>query len=217
VTQGPVGLYFARSLPMETTPDTNKIPEKLFYKAAEVCQITDTQPYVLRFWESEFPQLASEKNRSGQRVYRREDIDLVFRIKKLLYQEEYTIAGARKAIDEGRETIVETLPQAPRARRAPVEDDEEPFPERAMPVPLTPPAPPAPQAPLFGESRPESPETPVNAAANDEAARYRGLYEETLATLANVKGDLARTDTHLDALRERNRRLAARIEAALET
>ena len=83
---------------METTPTTNKIPEKLFYKAAEVCQITDTQPYVLRFWESEFPQLASEKNRSGQRVYRREDIDLVFRIKKLLYQEEYTIAGNKNNV-----------------------------------------------------------------------------------------------------------------------
>ena len=65
---------------MEQT--TSEIPEKLFYKAADVCQITDTQPYVLRFWESEFPQLASEKNRSGQRVYRREDIDLVFKIKE---------------------------------------------------------------------------------------------------------------------------------------
>ena len=101
---------------MEQT--TTEIPEKLFYKAAEVCQITDTQPYVLRFWESEFPQLASEKNRSGQRVYRRADIDLVFRIKKLLYQEEYTIAGARKAIDDDRHDDRRAHPRS-KARSAP--------------------------------------------------------------------------------------------------
>ena len=104
-----------------------EIPEKLFYKAAEVCQITDTQPYVLRFWESEFPQLASEKNRSGQRVYRRSDIDLVFKIKTLLYQDEYTIAGARRAIDADVATIVEPPPVKSRGRQAaPVVEEEEP-------------------------------------------------------------------------------------------
>ena len=78
----------------------SEIPHKLFYKIGEVCQYTDTQPYVLRFWESEFPNLAPEKNRSGQRVYRRDDIELILRIKKLLYDEEYTIAGARKRLEE---------------------------------------------------------------------------------------------------------------------
>ena len=76
------------------------IPKKLFYKIGEVCEITDTQPYVLRFWESEFPQLAPRKNRSGQRVYQRKDIDTVIRIKKLLYEEEYTIAGARRKLED---------------------------------------------------------------------------------------------------------------------
>ena len=76
------------------------IPNKLFYKIGEVCELTDTQPYVLRFWESEFPQLAPRKNRSGQRVYQRKDIDTVIRIKKLLYEEEYTIAGARRKLEE---------------------------------------------------------------------------------------------------------------------
>lgn len=80
--------------------DVAEFPEKVHYKAAEVCRYTDTQPYVLRFWESEFPHLAPEKNRSGQRVYRRKDIELVLKIKKLLYEEEYTIAGARKRLDE---------------------------------------------------------------------------------------------------------------------
>jgi len=81
---------------MEQT--TTDIPEKLFYKAAEVCQITDTQPYVLRFWESEFPQLAPKKSRNGQRIYRRKDVDLVLQIKRLLYEEGFTIAGARKKL-----------------------------------------------------------------------------------------------------------------------
>jgi DNA-binding transcriptional MerR regulator len=93
------------------------VPDKLFYKAAEVCELTDTQPYVLRFWESEFPQLASEKNRSGQKVYRRQDIDLILRIKKLLYEEEYTIAGARKAIDAGEATVIVEPPVQRKGRR----------------------------------------------------------------------------------------------------
>ena len=76
-----------------------EIPEKHFYKIGEVCQYTDTQPYVLRFWESEFPQLAPQKNRTGQRVYSRRDIDLIMTIKQLLYGEEYTIAGARKHLE----------------------------------------------------------------------------------------------------------------------
>jgi DNA-binding transcriptional MerR regulator len=76
----------------------DEIPRKLFYKIGEVCQLTDTQPYVLRFWESEFPQLAPSKSRSGQRLYRRKDVDLVLEIKQLLYQEGYTIAGARKKL-----------------------------------------------------------------------------------------------------------------------
>jgi DNA-binding transcriptional MerR regulator len=76
----------------------DEIPRKLFFKIGEVCQLTDTQPYVLRFWESEFSQLAPNKSSSGQRLYRRKDIDLVLEIKKLLYEEGFTIAGARKKL-----------------------------------------------------------------------------------------------------------------------
>ena len=72
---------------------------KTSYKIGEVCRLTDTQPYVLRFWESEFPTLAPQKSRTGQRLYRREDIELVLCIKKLLYEESYTIAGARKQLE----------------------------------------------------------------------------------------------------------------------
>ena len=76
-----------------------KIPNKLFFKIGEVCEITDTQPYVLRYWESEFPALAPAKNSSGQRIYRRRDIETVLRIKQLLYEEGFTIAGAKKRLE----------------------------------------------------------------------------------------------------------------------
>ena len=76
-----------------------KIPNKLFFKIGEVCEITDTQPYVLRYWESEFPSLAPAKNSSGQRIYRRRDIETVLRIKQLLYDEGFTIVGAKKRIE----------------------------------------------------------------------------------------------------------------------
>jgi DNA-binding transcriptional MerR regulator len=76
-----------------------KVPNKLFFKIGEVCEITDTQPYVLRYWESEFPALAPAKNSSGQRIYRRRDIETVMRIKELLYEEGFTIAGAKKRLE----------------------------------------------------------------------------------------------------------------------
>ena len=76
-----------------------RIPNKLFFKIGEVCEITDTQPYVLRYWESEFPSLAPAKNSSGQRIYRRRDIETVLRIKQLLYDEGFTIAGAKKRLE----------------------------------------------------------------------------------------------------------------------
>jgi DNA-binding transcriptional MerR regulator len=85
-----------------------KIPNKLFFKIGEVCEITDTQPYVLRYWESEFPALAPAKNSSGQRIYRRRDIETVLRIKQLLYEEGFTIAGAKKRLDAEMAGRVET-------------------------------------------------------------------------------------------------------------
>ena len=74
--------------------------KKLFYKIGEVCKITNTEPYVLRYWETEFPFLAPQKNKSGQRIYKESDIEMVFMIKKLLYEDCYTIAGARKKLEQ---------------------------------------------------------------------------------------------------------------------
>ena len=74
------------------------IPEKLFFKIGEVCDITGVQAHVLRYWESEFPMLAPQKNRAGQRTYRKRDVEMVLRIKELLYEDQYTIAGAKKRL-----------------------------------------------------------------------------------------------------------------------
>ncbi|HEY0006782.1 MAG TPA: MerR family transcriptional regulator [Pyrinomonadaceae bacterium] len=74
------------------------IPEKLFFKIGEVCEITGVQAHVLRYWESEFPMLAPQKNRAGQRTYRKRDVEMALRIKELLYDDQYTIAGAKKKL-----------------------------------------------------------------------------------------------------------------------
>jgi DNA-binding transcriptional MerR regulator len=181
---------------MIVEPTQVDVPDKLFYKAQEVCQLTDTQPYVLRFWESEFPQLAAEKNRTGQRVYRRQDIDLILRIKKLLYEEEYTIAGARKVLEDGSEVA---LPAEPRPRRRTE-------PERAAPE--------ASEAPLFPEREPVAADAFL--PSGEDAKHYRELYENALRSIDELKSDLARTATSRDILRERTRRLAARLESTLE-
>lgn len=74
------------------------IPEKIFFKIGEVCDIVDVQAHVLRYWETEFPMLSPQKNRSGQRSYRRRDVEVALRIKELLYDELFTIAGAKKKL-----------------------------------------------------------------------------------------------------------------------
>src|ERR1700716_4133012 len=74
------------------------IPEKLFFKIGEVCELAGVQAHVLRYWESEFPMLAPQKNRAGQRVYRKRDVEMALRVKELLYEDQYTIAGAKKRL-----------------------------------------------------------------------------------------------------------------------
>jgi len=74
------------------------IPEKIFFKIGEVCDLVGVQAHVLRYWETEFPMLSPQKNRSGQRTYRRRDVEIALRIKELLYDELFTIAGAKKKL-----------------------------------------------------------------------------------------------------------------------
>jgi len=73
--------------------------EGRLYKIGEVCKIAEVQPYVLRYWETEFPPLAPNKSGGGQRLYTRREIDIILRIKQLLYSEGFTIAGAKKKLD----------------------------------------------------------------------------------------------------------------------
>jgi len=74
------------------------IPEKIFFKIGEVCDLVGVQAHVLRYWETEFPMLSPQKNRSGQRSYRRRDVEIALRIKELLYDDLFTIAGAKKKL-----------------------------------------------------------------------------------------------------------------------
>ena len=79
---------------------TNKDTEikKLYYSISEVCQLTGLKSYVLRYWETEFRELKPPKNRAGNRTYRKKDIDTIIKIKELLYDKKFTIAGARNQL-----------------------------------------------------------------------------------------------------------------------
>lgn len=79
---------------------TGELPEQALFRIGEVSRLTATKTFVLRFWESEFPMLQPVKSPSGHRLYRRQDIETVFEIKRLLYDEGFTIAGARKFLAE---------------------------------------------------------------------------------------------------------------------
>src|SRR3954451_18758306 len=83
--------------------------EDRLYKIGEVCKIAEVQPYVLRYWETEFPALAPNKSGGGQRLYTRREIDVILRIKQLLYSEGFTIAGAKKKL-EAEETPTAATP-----------------------------------------------------------------------------------------------------------
>jgi DNA-binding transcriptional MerR regulator len=89
-------------------------PTKLYYKIGEVCEILGVEAYVLRYWESEFSCLSPPKNKAGQRTYRPKDIELLLEIKKLLYEDGFTIAGARKQLASAVPRPVRTAARASR-------------------------------------------------------------------------------------------------------
>ena len=79
---------------------TPQIPDKLFFKIGEVAELAGIEQHVLRYWEEEIESLNPKKNKSGQRLYQKKDIELIFEIKQLLYAEKFTLAGARKKIKQ---------------------------------------------------------------------------------------------------------------------
>ena len=94
----------------ENSSDGMLIPDKLYFRIGEVSELAQTKPYVLRYWETEFPTLKPVKSGTGHRLYRRPDVEMVFEIKRLLYVEGFTIEGARKYLAGKSEFIAETKP-----------------------------------------------------------------------------------------------------------
>lgn len=78
---------------------SQEIPDKLYFRIGEVSRLAGIKPYVLRFWETEFPALGPKKSGTGHRLYRRKEVELVLEIKRLLYEKRFTIEGARKFLD----------------------------------------------------------------------------------------------------------------------
>src|ERR1700730_4700443 len=102
-----------------------EIPDKLYFKIGEVSELLGVEPYVLRYWETEFPVLSPKKSGSGHRLFRRKDVELLLRIKHLLYEKRYTIEGARQTLQtEGRSS----KPRAPKRSQQELFSDD-PLPE----------------------------------------------------------------------------------------
>jgi DNA-binding transcriptional MerR regulator len=89
-----------------------EIPDKLYFRIGEVADLLKVEPYVLRYWESEFPKLVPKKSGTGHRLYRRKDVELLLKIKHLLYEKRYTIEGARQSLhNESKSPKIRTLNQ----------------------------------------------------------------------------------------------------------
>ncbi|MBN2466884.1 MAG: MerR family transcriptional regulator [Deltaproteobacteria bacterium] len=93
-----------RRLPLEIVPDkaekTNSIPDKLYFRISEVSKLTELEPYILRYWETEFRLLKPIRTKSKHRLYKRKDVCIILEIKRLLYDQQFTIAGAKKRLEE---------------------------------------------------------------------------------------------------------------------
>jgi DNA-binding transcriptional MerR regulator len=97
--------------PMTITPE--EIPDKLYFRIGEVARLAGIKPYVLRFWETEFPVLDPKKSGTGHRLYRRKNVQMVLEIKRLLYEKRYTIEGARKFLETRPKDVAAAAAAAP--------------------------------------------------------------------------------------------------------
>ena len=148
------------------------IPDKLFFKIGEVCEIVGVQAHVLRYWETEFPTLQPQKNRSGQRTYRRKDVEMALRIKELLYEEGFTIAGAkRKLASEARSGTTRLKIVPPGATAS----------DFVPPPPTEPPQEPPAEPP----SLPGIPTSPLASRLSRETIQRLRLMAEDLLTSLN--------------------------------
>jgi DNA-binding transcriptional MerR regulator len=85
--------------PIAQLAGSPEIPDRLYFRIGDVSRLAGVKPYVLRYWETEFPSIAPKKSGTGHRLYRRKDVETVLEIKRLLYEKRFTIEGARKALD----------------------------------------------------------------------------------------------------------------------
>jgi len=120
----------ASQLSQKRGQDSPTIPDRLYFKIGDVARICGLETYVLRFWESQFPQLKPNKSGTGQRLYRRREVELVLEIKRLVHAEGYTLSGARQALDQhnrrsgaadsrGQQDARQEAQQASTSRRSP--------------------------------------------------------------------------------------------------
>ena len=148
-----------------------EIPDKLFFKIGEVCDLVGVQAHVLRYWESEFPSFQPQKNRAGQRTYRRKDVEMALRIKELLYGEGFTIAGAKRKLMGENRLGNPRLKIVPPNATLPIAEAKETF----MPSPEPPP-------PSRANHNIQAP-VPNRASSRDGIQRLRFMLEDILTTL----------------------------------
>jgi DNA-binding transcriptional MerR regulator len=149
-----------------------RVQKRLYYKIGEACKALGIQPYVLRYWETEFPALTPSKSRSGQRVYSEKELEIIRRIKELLYEEGYTIAGAKKKLE-----VELAAGGAGEALRADDETPEAPEPEPAEAVAEAAPPPAATE--------------PASASHTDASEREQVLLSGVEEALQEARGILA--------------------------
>ena len=158
-----------------------RVQKRLYYKIGEACKTLGIQPYVLRYWETEFPALAPSKSRSGQRVYSEKELEIIRRIKELLYDEGYTIAGAKKKLEAELQTG--TLGEGAETEAGEAEAPEDMAPE-PPPAREEPPAP-----PLFAE-------TAAPALDTEAAERIQKLRSGIEKALEEAREILALLSPH---------------------
>jgi len=164
-----------------------RVQKRLYYKIGEACKALGIQPYVLRYWETEFPALAPSKSRSGQRVYSEREMEIIRRIKELLYGEGYTIAGAKKKLEA--ELASGTLGDKPEEAEP---ADESPMPTAAEPPRTLPKPARAAKALLLREDPPAAePEAPPSQLDTGTADRIQTLRSGIAKALDEAREILA--------------------------
>jgi DNA-binding transcriptional MerR regulator len=171
-----------------------RIQKRLYYKIGEACKALDIQPYVLRYWETEFPAISPSKSRSGQRVYSEKELDIIRRIKQLLYDEGYTIAGAKKKLET--ELASGALPHADdegeSLAAAPAEPEPAPRPPRRAAATPSPPVParPEPEAEAGPQQVPlalgDQPAGQLDTRGDERIQRLRSGVERALAEAREI-------------------------------